>query len=210
MKTDELIAALAADTQPQPPVALHLTRAILVAACVSVAAFALFWGPRADLGAAFASFAALKTLVPLVLMLSALPFALALAQPGVLSARRAAALGGVITLAVLAFLTALGLQGLDGLASALRVPGLLTCLMSIPALAVPLLAATLWGLSAGAVLRPALTGAVAGLAAGGLAAAIYSIYCDEDTVLFVLSAYPTAIALVALAGAVLGPRALRW
>ena len=64
----------------------------------------------------------------------------------------------------------------------------------MPALAVPLLAAVLWALSAGAPLHPGRTGAAGGLAAGALAAALYSLYCDQDTALFVLPAYGAAIA----------------
>lgn len=210
MKTEELIAALAADTIPQKPVEQQLGRALLAAVGVSLAALFVFWGARPDIWAALGSFAVLKTLTPFALAVMAAVFALALAHPGVAPHRQGAALAGLITLALLAFVAAFVAGGTHALVSALSTPLLVTCLVSIPMLAAPLLAATLWGLSSGATTRPRLTGAVAGLVAGGAAAAIYSIYCDKDMALFVLPAYATAIASVTLAGALLGPRVLKW
>ena len=94
--------------------------------------------------------------------------------------------------------------------AALATPSLATCLTSIPVLAVPLLGALLWALSAGAPRRPALAGALVGLAAGGLSAALYALFCTQDAALFVLPAYTTAILIVPLAGTLLGARTLAW
>ncbi|MCC5955048.1 MAG: DUF1109 domain-containing protein [Natronohydrobacter sp.] len=210
MKTEDLISALAADTMPRAPVGQQLGSALLVAIGVSLAAFAVFWGPRPDIWAALGSFAVLKTLVPLAFVLLALAFALAMVHPGFPHKRRGTALGALIALAALTFMIALAREGQVGLVSALSTPSLVTCLLSIPALAMPLLAAAIWGLSSGASTRPRLTGATAGLVAGGVAAAIYSLYCDKDMMLFVLPAYATAIGTVMLAGALLGPRILKW
>ncbi|MCC5964810.1 MAG: DUF1109 family protein [Natronohydrobacter sp.] len=210
MRTDDLIAALAADTKPQAPVAIRMAFPLMGAVGLSGISFALFWGSRPDVWAALGSMAVLKTLVPLVLVALAAAFALALAHPGRAGKGRASALGAVIALAALAFLWALGREGLAGLQGALSTPSLMTCLMSIPALATPLLGVALWGLSSGASLRPWLTGAMAGLAAGALAAAIYSIYCDKDMALFVLPAYGVAIGSVTLAGSLIGMHVLKW
>lgn len=210
MRTDDLIAALAADTKPQAPVAIQLALPLMGAVSLSVLSFVLFWGPRPDLWTALGSIAVLKTLVPLVLVALAAAFALALAHPGRATKARAAVLGTVIALAALAFLLALGREGLAGLQGALSTPSLMTCLLSIPALSTPLLGVALWGLSSGASLRPWLTGAMAGFAAGSLAAAIYSLYCDKDMALFVLPAYGMAIGSVTLAGSLIGVRVLKW
>lgn len=210
MKTNDLIAALAADTKPQAPVARQMTLPLLGAFGLSVASFAMFWGLRPDLWAAIWSLAVLKTLVPLVFAALAAAFALTLAHPGRVAKGRAAALGVVVALAALALLAALVREGLAGLLSALSTPRLMTCLLSIPVLAAPMLGVALWGLSSGASLRPWLTGAMAGLAAGALAATIYSVYCDKDMALFVLPAYGMAIGSVMLAGSLLGLRVLKW
>ena len=73
-----------------------------------------------------------------------------------------------------------------------------------------ILAAMLFILRDGAPLRPALAGAAAGLAAGGLGAALYAAHCTDDSPLFVAAWYGVAIAAVAAAGALAGARWLRW
>jgi hypothetical protein len=210
MKTDDLIAALAADTLPRMTVGQRLLRALPAAFALSLAGFLMVRGVRPDLGQALASAAVLKTVVPLLLAALAGALALGLARPG---ARPVASAGAVAALAatlVAAFLAALADDASMGLAASLGKPSLVTCLTTVPALAVPLLAAVIWALSAGAALHPGRTGAAAGLAAGALAAALYSLYCDQDAALFVLPAYGTAVLLVTLAGAFAGARLLRW
>jgi len=210
MKTEDLIAALAADTRPRPGVAHRLARALPVALAVTLGAFLLFWGLRSDLAAALASPAVLKPLVPLVPAVLAGVLALTLSRP---EARGGFPVAGlwIIGAGLLAgFGAALVGGGLSGLNRALATPSLLTCLTSIPALSLPLLGAALWALSAGAPRRPGVVGWLAGLAAGGAAAAIYAFYCDQDAALFVLPAYGAAIMIVAALGGVVGTRALAW
>lgn len=203
MNTDDLIAALAADTLSQPGIAQRLVRSMPVALAVCVAAFVAFW-------AALASMAVLKMILPALLAGLAGAIAIALAHPGVMAGRRWALLAVFAGVLVAAFVFQLQRGGLSGLVEAVAIPSLWVCLTSVPALALPFLVAILWSLSTGAVLRPGLAGAVAGLAAGGAAAAIYAFYCDQDAALFVLPAYGAAILSVALAGAICGPRVLRW
>ncbi|MCC6007285.1 MAG: DUF1109 family protein [Rhodobacteraceae bacterium] len=210
MKTDDLIAALAADTHPGPTVGQRLSRALPGAMILAAVAFALFWGVRPDIAAAMTSPAALKPLVPLALSGLAGALALTLSRPEARGGGPAIALWVLAALLAAAFGAALAGGGLSGLVGALANPSLVTCLTSIPALALPLLAAALWGLSAGAPRRPALAGALGGLAAGSLAAALYALFCDQDAALFVLPAYATAILIVALAGSLLGARTLAW
>jgi hypothetical protein len=54
-----------------------------------------------------------------------------------------------------------------------------------------------------------LTGAVAGLIAGGIAATFYAAHCVDDSPLFVATWYTLALALVTLAGALAGRWVLR-
>jgi hypothetical protein len=77
-------------------------------------------------------------------------------------------------------------------------------------LSAPILFAALIALRHGAPTRPALTGAVAGLMAGGLGAAIYAAHCIEDSSFFLATWYTLAIVGVTLVGALVGQRALRW
>jgi hypothetical protein len=84
------------------------------------------------------------------------------------------------------------------------------CLTAIPLLSLPLLAAAVVGLRQGAPTRPGTTGAVAGLMAGSLAAALYATHCTDDSPLFVALWYGIALAMVTLAGWVSGRIWLRW
>uniref|UniRef100_UPI002601921A NrsF family protein n=2 Tax=Amaricoccus TaxID=56999 RepID=UPI002601921A len=84
------------------------------------------------------------------------------------------------------------------------------CLALVTLMGLPLLAGALWALSAGASERPALSGALAGLVAGGAAAGVYSLHCTEDSPLFYGVWYVLAILAVAAVGALAGARVLRW
>ena len=57
---------------------------------------------------------------------------------------------------------------------------------------------------------PGLSGALAGLLAGGVGAARYAIHCTEDSPLFYATWYGIAILLATGIGAVAGRRVLRW
>lgn len=210
MKTEDLIAVLSADTLPQKTVLQQLARALPVATLISIAAFVVVWGPRPDIWHALGSAAVLKTLLPMGLVLMAAALALALTHPGTRHDIRSAALGLFAISVMGVFAATLLNAGFAGLIAALSTPSLVICLISIPVLALPVLVAVFWALSSGAALQPRLTGAVAGLIAGGMAASVYSLYCDKDMILFVVPAYCAAIASISVIGALLGPRLLKW
>jgi hypothetical protein len=210
MRTDDLIMALAADTTPPPRPGARMAAALGGGLALSGLAFALVWGPRAGLGDVLASVLVLKTVMPAVLAVLALWLALPLLRPAAPVRPRAAGLGLVLAALAGWFGLALAQAGSGGLGMALDKPDLWICLVSVPILSAAPLAGLVWALTAGAPTRPALTGAVAGLAAGGLGAALYSLFCTVDMALFVLPAYGTAIAAVTVLGALVGSRALRW
>src|SRR4029078_364660 len=84
------------------------------------------------------------------------------------------------------------------------------CVALILLLSVAPLGALLFALSEGAPAKPRLTGAVAGIAAGAIAATLYAMHCTDDSPLFVATWYTLAIGMMALVGWVLGKRLLRW
>ena len=84
------------------------------------------------------------------------------------------------------------------------------CPLNIAFMSLPLFAATLWALKGLAPTRLALAGASAGLLAGALGALVYALHCPESTAPFLAVWYVLGIAIPTLAGAVLGPRLLRW
>jgi hypothetical protein len=84
------------------------------------------------------------------------------------------------------------------------------CMVAIPVLSLPLLAAALIGLRHGAPARPAVAGAIAGLLSAGLAATLYASHCTDDSPLFVAAWYTIATALVTAVGALAGAKLLRY
>jgi hypothetical protein len=84
------------------------------------------------------------------------------------------------------------------------------CFLCVTALSLPILAAVLVALRDGAPSHPRLCGAMAGLLAGGIAAALYTLHCPEDSLLFVASWHVPAVLTVTFVGALAAGRWLRW
>jgi hypothetical protein len=84
------------------------------------------------------------------------------------------------------------------------------CPLLVLALAVPIFVGLLWSFRKLAPTRLRAAGAAAGLAAGAWAATIYCLHCPEVSAIFVLTWYSLGILLAAAAGALLGPRFMRW
>jgi hypothetical protein len=84
------------------------------------------------------------------------------------------------------------------------------CLICIPLFAIAPFAALVWALRKGAPTALAHTGAIAGLLAGALGAAIFAFHHPGSAIPFMILWYGGPIVLCALAGAILGPRLLRW
>jgi hypothetical protein len=212
METDQLIRALAADDGRRArPVGWVLALALLSAAPVSVAIFFAGLGVRPDvMSAMHHPFFDLKFAVTLSLAISAIAVALHLSRP------EASLQGRVWLLLIPAGFLFAGLSGEMMLPQ--RLPAMTRlvgdnsrlCLIAIPLMSLPLLAAALIGLRHGAPTRPSVTGAVAGLVSAGLAATLYASHCTDDSPLFVATWYSIATALVAALGALAGPRVLRF
>lgn len=84
------------------------------------------------------------------------------------------------------------------------------CPIRIVALATPILGVVLLALRGLAPTRLVVAGASAGLLAGGAAATIYGLHCEETSAAFVSAWYSLGVLLTAALGAALGPRCLRW
>jgi hypothetical protein len=86
----------------------------------------------------------------------------------------------------------------------------LECLLSIPIIAIVPFAVIIAAVRRAAPTNLARTGAFAGLVAGGVSAMAYALHCTDDSLPFVAVWYGGTIVLCTLAGAILGPRLLRW
>jgi hypothetical protein len=212
MRTDELVRALAADRHDDRPLWLRVGGALVVGLAVAAVLFMLTLRPRADVAAAMHdprfNF---KFAITLTLAFAAGGLLLRLARPGARRGWWAAALLLVPALLMLDFAYEfMMLQPAMPMMTRLIGKNWMFCLPSIPMLAAPILIALLLALRNGAPTRPALAGAVAGLVAGGLGAALYASHCTDDSPLFVTTWYSIAIAFVTAVGFFAGRRLLRW
>lgn len=212
MDTDDLIKALASDAKSaQPSLGRAWTWAILSAILLAAFVYMLALGPRPDIAEVMGTWRfELKFGVALALAVTALVAVRALSRPG-------ADAGTVLPWLLLPL--ALSLTGV--MAELLMLPASewmgrmlgkngTQCLTFIPLIGAAPLAAFVVTLRYGAPERPALSGAIAGLAAGGLAAVLYASHCTDDSPLFVQLWYATAIGALSLAGAAAAHLAARW
>ena len=85
-----------------------------------------------------------------------------------------------------------------------------SCSFNIALISLPALAAALWAVRGLAPTRLRLTGAIAGLMAGTIGALTYCLRCPEMSVPFWATWYLIGMSIPTAAGALLGPRVLRW
>jgi hypothetical protein len=211
MKTDDLISALAADHAPRVSLKRDMTRAALVGFVLAAVLFAVTLGPRPDIATvAGEPRFAFKIVLTLLLAATSFGLGLRLAHPADGAKPWWLALAVVPFLLAIAVLTELSVLPAASWPEETVGSNAELCLASIPLLAAPVLMTMLVALRRGAPLRPGIAGAVAGLCAGGLGAALYATHCIDDSPLFVAVWYSLAIAVVSLVGAVAGSRVLRW
>lgn len=212
MRTDDLIRALAADHAVRPaPVEQWFAAALLAGLSAAAALFAWRMGLRPDLAAHLSDpRVPFKFLVTLALAATALPLALRLARPGAKLGAWALALALPPALLAIAIAAELVVMPASSWSARMVGSNAMFCLVSVPMLALPVLAASFIALRHGAPTRPTLAGAVAGLLAGALGAALYAAHCPDDSPLFVAVWYSLAISLVVAVGAAAGRFLLRW
>jgi len=213
MKTDDLVAMLSTNVEPIGRGLVGRTISIAVAAGAVIAlGFTLVaLGIRADLTTTRAAvFLLLKVAFALAVVGVAIRYLTRLARPG--AERGISPLSIVVPFAAIALL---GLISLGGAPSAhwnrmILGDEWLECLLSIPIIAIVPFAVTIFAVRRAAPTNLVRAGAVAGLIAGGVSAMAYALHCTDDSLPFVAVWYGGTIVLCTLAGAVLGPRLLRW
>lgn len=212
MKTDQLIRALTADRQPAgPPPGIALLVAAAAGFVVSALFFAWWIGLRPDLAAAAASLPfMLKPMEMGLLAVAAAVAVVRLAKPGAPLGHALAVAAAVPAIMVAAL--AVELMSVPRGDWLVRLAGVhwYVCVINMVLLALPMLAALLFGLRFGAPTRPALAGAGAGLLAGALSAILYISHCPDDSPIFVAAWFTLAILISTGLGAIAGSRLLRW
>lgn len=212
MKTDDLIRGLQADTgQAATSQRSAWWLAAGIAAIVAAAVFFATIGPRPDIAEAART----------VRFLFKFVFTAALCATAFVALRRLSVPGASTGTAVWALLAAPLLMAVAVALEMATVPeadwatrlvghNMPICLAFIPLIGIGPLGLFIAALRYGAPTRPGLAGAVAGLAAGGLAATFYAAHCTDDSPLFVATWYTIAIAALALVGALAARRFARW
>ena len=208
--TDELIATLAADAPPVAPIRPVRVLGLLLLAAAGLFALCMMTGDtRPDMAQAMG-----RPMFWWKMGAFALP-ALAASIGVALALRPEAELGPVWrAIAMLALLALLGGVALSPSATAgfvARVwrPEAVNCLKSVLGMGLPMAALMALALSRGAPTRPLEAARMAGLAAGGWAAAVFALACPVDDPLYTLVWFTFSVGLVALAATLAVPPLLR-
>jgi len=213
MKTEDLITMLNNNVEQvdRRQVARTVSVALVIAFAIALAAAFFILGIRADL----------KETGAWTFLILKLGFAAAIAGPTSIYLIRVARPGGerktsvvvaALPLIVVVILAAVSLVFTPATHWNEMILGeqWLECLLSIPIIAIAPFAVVVWAVRRMAPTDLVRTGAFAGLAAGAMSAAGYAFHCTDDSLPFVALWYGGTIALCTLAGAILGPRLLRW
>lgn len=213
MRTDDLIAALAAEAAPvdRRAVAKRLGLYAFAVLPLSALTMVLWLHLRPDLAeAVFSGFFWVKLAYALALALTGFLMAERLSRPGAPFQRPAASavrviIGMAVWGAAALYLTPAPERLALWLGHSYSVCGAYILTLSLPMLAAALLAAR-----QGAPTRPRLAGLACGLFAGGLGAAVYCLHCPEAAPPFLATWYTLGMLATAALGAFLGPLTLKW
>ena len=213
MKTDDLVAILSANAEPVDRRLVVRTVCVAVAAAsvVALGIMLVGLGVRTDLMTARALlFLFLKLAFTVGIVGVASIYLTRLARPG--GERKTSSMMVALPFLASVLLAAISLAFAPSSYWDKMIVGdqWLECLLSIPIIAIVPFAIAIWSVRRAAPTDLARTGAFAGLIAGGVSAMASALHCTDDSLPFVAVWYGGTIALCTFAGAILGPRLLRW
>lgn len=214
MKTQQLVELMAASGSgiDRKAITRRQAGALALGVALAFALMAATMGPRPDLAQAAAlPMFWVKLLFPASMALAALAAAWRLGHPG-MTLNRATAIGlGLPLLAV----WGMALAVLQQAPAAERASLLLgatwsECVFNIAWISAPVFVAAFWAARRLAPTRPRLAGAACGAFAGAAAAMVYALHCNEMQAPFLATWYVLGMLIPVAAGALAGPRWLRW
>lgn len=213
MKTDDLITLLSTNVEAvdRRQVVREIGATIAVGAVAAVGVMLLALGVRADLTHSWTLiFLVAKLAFAIGIAVLASVFLMKMARPG--GEGRVAITWAALPLVATMLLAVISLAFAPASHWHMMIMGdqWLECLLSIPIIAIVPFAAVIWVMRRMAPTDLTRAGALAGLVAGGLSAAGYALHCTDDSLPFIALWYGGTIVLCTLAGAMLGPRLLRW
>ena len=213
MKTDKLIEMLSTNLEPvkggelRNVVLTALAGGAVVALCLMLAIFGV---PADAVGGENFRLKVLALAFALGLVGAGANLLVRLARPGDPGRQPLIPIGLLFLAMLVAGAVALLLTDSARWGGMIFGPQWAACLICIPLFAIAPFAALVWALRKGAPTGLARTGAIAGLVAGALGAAVFAVHYPGGSIPFIVLWYGGLIALCALAGAILGPRLLRW
>ena len=211
MRTDDLIAELAARPRPSTRPAIRLAFAIIAGWAVALIGFVLVLGPPMAVVAQTGTTPfALKLGYTLALAIISAAVALAAGRPGQRLKPRSMLIGLPVAVIVAATTLELGSTPSASWDSLLFGPTSADCIAAIALASLPVFIGVMWAFRVLAPTKLALAGFLGGLCAGATGAVAWALYCPETTASFLLASYTPGMLIPALIGAVLGPRLLRW
>lgn len=213
MKTDDLITLLSTNLEPvdRQAVARTLWMAFAAGLIVAIGLAVAGLGFRADLTTTRALvFLAVKLAFAVGIVGLAMVYLARLARPG--GERRISPILVALPFLAIVVLAAISLAAAPRSYWDRMIVGdeWLECLLSIPIIAIVPFAISIWAVRQSAPTNLVRAGAFAGLIAGGTSAIAYALHCTDDSLPFIAVWYGGTIVLCTVAGAVLGPRLLRW
>jgi len=213
MKTDELVAFLAARADPVPTHTVERRIAIALGLGLPLTALLMLqtMGLRTDLVHAVAQWTFwMKLTFTASLALGGLVLIEKLSRPGVKVGFAWVAIAA--PLLVVWFVAAISLftAGPEQRLGLVLGSSWSSCTFNIAMLSVPLFISTFWCVKDLAPTRLTLTGAAAGFLSGALGALVYALHCTESAAAFLGIWYVLGMAIPTVIGAALGTRLLRW
>jgi hypothetical protein len=213
MKTDDLIEMLTTNLEPvdHRQVMRTFGGGVAVSAAAATVVMLYMFGIRTDLdGIGAMAFFLLKLVFTLALAVSASVFLVRVARPGGGQNLPIALVAAPFVAVVLLAAANLAFAPISYWEKMIVGDRWLECLLSIPIIAVVSFAVIVWALRRMAPTDLVRAGALAGLVAGAASATGYALHCVDDSLPFVALWYGSTIAICTVAGALFGPRLLRW
>ncbi|KNY35121.1 MULTISPECIES: NrsF family protein [unclassified Agrobacterium] len=212
-KTDDIIDQLAGDLRPVSAFAMErrLALAVLPALGISLVLMLVILGLRVDMDDAFTELGFwIKSAYNAVLAVAAFVAIRRLSSPEGDSGLFFVWLALIFVAMVAIALVQLGFAVPGSYRTLILGSSALHCPFLIAAFSLPVFSANFAVLKRSAPANPTLAGFVGGLAAGAAGAWVYSWFCTENGMAFVLIWYSLGILMMGLIGAFAGSRFLRW
>lgn len=210
MRTDDFVKLLAADARQTTSLRTSILLAALASGSVVCLAFVALFGARPDLLSVMSNpRVAFKFAFAASVATAAVAYGLRALRP---EDRSSGLVFGapVLALLIIGAVADAATTPQSAWASAALGSAPLRCVGVIVVISLLPIAALLQAMRSGAPARPGVAGAAAGLGGGAIGAAVFALYCPNDSALFVAIWYVISLAIACALGAALGARRLAW